>query len=108
MPEPSTADPDRWSAMEADLHAWRRERPVATWTEIEQEVDRRLYHLRAQLLGEVVTDTDDVAVCPTCGHPLQARGDHDRTVVTDGGEPLTLTRSYQTCPVCGTGLFPPR
>ena len=106
MPEPSAAD--RWSAMEADLHAWRRARPDATWTEIEQELDRRLDRLRAQLLGELVPDTDGVAACPTCGRPLQARGGHDRTLVTDGGEVITLTRSYPTCPVCGTGLFPPR
>jgi len=101
-------DPDRWSVMEADLHTWRRARPTATWTEIEQEVDRQLDHLRAQLLGEVVTDTEVAATCPTCGQPLQARGTRTRTVVTDGGETVTLTRFYQTCPVCGTGLFPPR
>lgn len=106
MPVPP--DPDRWSTMEAELHAWRQVRPDATWTEIEQEVDRRLDRLRAQLLGEVVTDTEIVPSCPECGHPLQARGAHDRTLVTDGGEPITLTRSYYTCPVCGTGLFPPR
>ena len=108
MATSSPPDPDRWSAMEADLHAWRRARPEATWTEIEQEVYRQLDHLRAELLGEVVTDTDAAATCPTCGHALQARGDHDRTLVTDGDEAITLTRSYQTCPVCGTGLFPSR
>ena len=108
MPHATPPDPDRWSAMEADLHTWRRARPTATWTEIEQEVDRQLDHLRAQLLGEVVADTDVAPPCPTCGRPLQARGDHDRTLVTDGGECVTLTRSYQHCPVCGTGLFPPR
>ena len=108
MPHSSAPDPDRWSIMEADLHTWRRARPDATWTEIEQEVDRQLDHLRAQLLGEVVTDTDRATTCPTCGQPLQSRGNRVRTLVTDGGEPVTLTRSYQTCPGCGTGLFPPR
>jgi ribosomal protein S27AE len=100
-------DPDRWSTMETEVHAWRRERPDATWTEIEQEVDRQLDRLRAQLLGEVVTDTEVTATCPSCGHAVQARGTHDRTIITDGGEEITLTRSYQTCPVCGGGLFPP-
>lgn len=107
MPRSSAPDLDRWSALEADLHTWRRERPDATWTQIEQEVDRRLDRLRAQLLGEVVTDTELATTCPTCGHPLQMRGTHDRTVITDGGEEMTLTRSYQTCPVCRGGLFPP-
>lgn len=107
MPTSSVPDPDRWSTMETDLHAWRRDRPTATWTELEQEVDRQLDHLRAQLLGEVATDTVDGAACPTCGHALQARGRHRRTVITDGGQEVTLTRSYQTCPACGTGLFPP-
>lgn len=108
MPEPSASDPDRWSTMESDLHTWRRARPTATWTEIEQEVDRQLDHLRAQLLGEVVTNVEIEPSCPTSAQALQRRGTHDRTVVTDGGEAITLTRSYQTCPVCGTGLFPPR
>lgn len=107
MPRSSAPDPDRWTMMETEVRAWRRARPDATWTQIEQEVDRRLNHLRAQLLGEVVMDTELALTCPTCGHTLQARGTHDRTVITDGGEELTLTRSYQTCPVCGTGLFPP-
>jgi hypothetical protein len=93
--------------MEAELHTWRRARPAATWTEIEQAVDRQLDRLRAQVLGEVVADTAVPPTCPTCGGPLQARGEHARTVITDGGEPITLTRSYQTCPACGTGLFPP-
>jgi hypothetical protein len=108
MPTSPSPDPDRWSTMDADLHAWRRERPTATWTEIEHEVDRQLDRLRAQLLGEVMPDTEVAATCPTCGHLLQARGAHDRTLVTDGDDTVTLTRSYQTCPVCGTGLFPPR
>lgn len=107
MPSSSVPDPDRWSTLEAAMHTWRRERPDATWTEIEQELDRRLDRLRAQLLGEVVTDTEVATTCPTCGHATQARGTQDRTVITDGGEAITLTRSYQTCPICGTGLFPP-
>lgn len=106
MPDSSSAD--RWSTMEADLHTWRRARPTATWTEIETEMDRQLDHLRAQLLGEMVTDIDVPSTCPTCGHALQSRGMHDRTIVTDSDEAITLTRSYQTCPVCETGLFPPR
>lgn len=107
MPTSPPPDPDRWSALEADLHTWRRARPAATWTEIEREVDRQLDHLRAQLLGELVTDTEPTTTCLTCGRALQGRGWHDRTVITDGGEAITLTRSYQACPVCGTGLFPP-
>jgi len=106
MPTSSAPDPDRWITMETDLRAWRQDRPTATWTEIEQEVDRQLDHLRAQLLGDLATAAGAGAACPTCGHPLQTRGRHDRTVITDGGAEIRLTRSYQTCPVCGTGLSP--
>lgn len=95
--------------MEADLHAWRRAHPRATWTEIETELDRRLDALRAAVLGEVVADTADApSACPHCGTRLQRRGDQPRTVLTDGGAAVSLTRSYQTCPACGAGLFPPR
>lgn len=107
MPRSSAPDPDRWSTMETDLHTWRQARPAATWTEIEQEVDRHLDRLRAQLLGEVVTATEVAASCPACGHTLQDRGTRTRTLITDGDEEIPLTRAYQVCLACGSGLFPP-
>jgi hypothetical protein len=46
-------------------------------------------------------------LCPSCQHPLRARGSQTRHLQTTGGRDLALTRSYATCPACGTGLFPP-
>ncbi len=95
--------------MEADLHVLRQAHPDATWVEIEAELDRRLDVLRAAVLGEVVTDTPARSIpCPAYGGRLTGRGRRTRTVLTDGGVDVPLTRTYATCPACGTGLFPPR
>lgn len=108
MPNPVVPDPDRWTDMEAGLHTWRRAHPEATWVEIETEIDRRLVALRADLLKEVATDLPVATErCPDCGGPLVSRGAHPRTVVTHGDQAVRFTRSYQTCTVCGAGLFPP-
>ncbi len=45
--------------------------------------------------------------CPTCGVALHPRGKRTRRLRTAGGE-ITIARTYGICPVCGTGLFPPR
>lgn len=109
MSDALVPDPGRWVALEADLRRWRRAHPDATWVEIEAELDRHLDALRADLLGEVATEVPaGLNRCPACGEALVARGSHPRTVVTHGDQTVRLTRSYQTCPACGAGLFPPR
>lgn len=109
MPACPASDPDRWTTMEADLHAWWRAHPDATWVEIETELDRRLDVLRAAVLGEVVVDTPDGAMpCPACGGRLVGRGRRTRTLLTDGDVEVPLSRPYATCRTCGTGLFPLR
>lgn len=47
------------------------------------------------------------ARCPVCETPLVKRGKHSRSLQGRGGQEIRLERSYGTCPVCGTGLFPP-
>lgn len=94
--------------VQARMLAWRQEHPRATLTEIEREVDRQLHVARAALLAEVVTSADEeVGVCPDCGGRLQRRGTRDRTLTTSGDVPVTFSRAYATCSVCGRGLFPP-
>ena len=44
--------------------------------------------------------------CPTCQVPLQARGQQARTLQGNGGESVTMFRTYGTCPKCGE-RFPP-
>jgi hypothetical protein len=94
--------------MQARMLAWRQAHPRATLTEIERELDRQLHLARAALLAEVVTSTDEEpGLCPDCGGRLVRRGRQDRTLLTSGDVPVTFSRAYVTCSVCGRGLFPP-
>jgi hypothetical protein len=105
------------AAVLAEMAAWRQEHPHATLAEIEAALDACLTRLRAQMLQDLALTSplaDLPALpqrerprCPTCQRPLQARGSHTRHLQTTGGHDLALTRSYATCPACGTGLFPP-
>ena len=100
-----------------DLEEWRRAHPRATYVEIEDEVHKRLMQLEARLIESAVERSpsrewgrgseQEAVLCPTCAIPLQARGKHKRTLQGNGGENVTLSRTYGTCPTCGEGLFPP-
>jgi ribosomal protein S27AE len=117
MPE---TDPDaRWRDLAAEVltgfRAWREQHPTATLTEIEDELDRRWYRLRARVVEDAAVrsaaaDLGATAArptCPTCGRPLQADGREVRHLTTTGDAVLTLTRARARCPACGTGVFPP-
>jgi YgiT-type zinc finger domain-containing protein len=98
------------AAVDAALRAWQRAHPTATLLEIEQAVDRQLGALRAALIGATAADveTDAIPACPACGRRMHR--DRVRTVqqATAHGGTLALTGQAWRCPVCGTGLFPPR
>ncbi len=99
------------------LTQWRKEHPKATWAEIETAIDEQMMQVRAQLLEEVVQmgesekwselAEEERPRCVQCGKPLVARGKQTRSLQTNGGEAVKLTRTYGTCPACGVGLFPP-
>lgn len=93
----------------AVMRDWRQQHPQATLMEIEAELDRQMRRIRAEVLAETATarHDDDVGMCPTCGVALVRRGKRTRTLRTEGDEPLSLFRTYATCPACGSGLFPP-
>jgi ribosomal protein S27AE len=102
--------------MWTELVAWREAHPKATLTEIEEELDRQLNRLRARVLGDLAlaSPTADLAGgdeerprCERCGVALQGQGQEGRSVVTQGGAAMRLTRSYATCPRCGERSFPP-
>jgi hypothetical protein len=40
--------------------------------------------------------------------PPGQRGKRARQLKTQGGQQITLARSYGLCPTCKKGLFPPR
>ena len=101
-----------------EMATWRKDHPQATFKEIEDELDARLSGMRAQMLADLAQQSQKRdrsgqepgkrPRCPQCGSPLQARGQHERTLATQGGGQVKLSRRYGTCPQCGSGLFPPR
>lgn len=110
-------------AVQTELRAWRTAHPQATFADIEAAVEATLARLRAQLIAATLLPPDPQVVpphpvaapdapparptCPTCAVPLQSRGRQSRTLRVVGDQPVTLQRSYWTCPQCGDGLFPP-
>jgi len=104
-----------WEAMyqqaPAELSAWRKAHPYATLSEIEVEMDKRLNHLRAQMLadlaGEEVLREEEAMACPKCGEQMRRRGKKKRRLQVQGGEEIELERHYAVCPDCDKGLFPP-
>lgn len=111
-----------WQQLTQDLTTtmatWRQAHPTATLRQLEDELDARLNWLRARLLEDLaLTSTaaewraEPVAThpcCAQCGVPFERTGTKTRTLQTHGGQTLTLERTYGSCPVCTTGLFPPR
>jgi hypothetical protein len=99
-----------------DIKEWRRGHPKATFVEIEDEVHKRMMELEAQVLQDAAeastsrewgrTSGQEAARCPSCAGPLQARGKQKRTLQGNGGQSVTLSRTYGTCPTCGVSLFP--
>lgn len=110
-----------WQAVSEEvlsgMKEWRLAHPKATFREIEQAVDERVNRLKARMLEDAAlaseaqdwnqASEEEHPRCPACQTPLLRRGQHRRSVQIPGGQEVTLTRSYGTCPVCGTGLFPP-
>jgi hypothetical protein len=100
-----------------DIKEWRRAHPKATFREIEDEVHKRMSRLEGQVLQDTAqasrsrdwsgASEQERPPCPMCRTPLQARGKRLRRLQAAGGQDVTLSRSYGTCPVCGVGLFPP-
>lgn len=99
------------------MKEWRVAHPQATLSAIEQELDRRMNRLRAELLADLAQASaltavgalpeDKRPVCPQCGARLGPRGQKARQLSTTGNETITLQRSYAVCPHCQVGLFPP-
>jgi hypothetical protein len=101
----------------ANVRAWRRAHPKATFVEIEEEIHKRMMQLEADLVQEAAgnsasrewsrdTPVEQRPHCPDCGVALQARGTHQRTLQGNGGESVTLSRTYGNCPKCGQCFFP--
>ena len=115
---PRSLPRERWLAETTErfaaLDAWRQAHPKATWAEIEAAVDAQLGALRAQVLGDTAMASDATAldgeerVCPDCGERLHGAGRRRRRRRSEQDTVIDVARHYARCPVCGTGLFPPR
>ncbi len=98
------------------MREWRQAHPKATLAQIEAAVDEQMNQLRARMIEDVaqsrpleqVGAEQMASTCPQCGGRMQARGKHQRRLQTQGGQRVTLTRQYQSCPLCGYSFFPPR
>jgi RNase P subunit RPR2 len=115
-------DEQTWQKMSmeilTDVKEWRKANPRATYVQIEDEVHKRVMQLEARLIQEAAEESPsrewgrgsehEAPLCPKCATALQARGKQKRTLQGNGGQSVTLSRTYGTCPKCGEGLFPPR
>jgi RNase P subunit RPR2 len=113
---------EQWHLLSAEvisgMKEWRDQHPKATLREIEEAIDERLGRLRARMLQDAAVaspqadwseaEPQERPICPHCATPLVARGKKQRSLQTQGGQEVILSRSYGVCPACGAGLFPPR
>ena len=91
---------------------WRAAHPKATLKEIELQLDIQLAKMKARMLAaaaleSATNDEEYRAQCPSCGSEMESRGKRTRTLVTQHDQEVELERSYQVCPKCGFGIFPP-
>jgi NADH pyrophosphatase NudC (nudix superfamily) len=106
----------QWQQSSQAIASWRAAHPKATLAEIEAAVDEQVNRLRARMIEEVAQASpleqaeseQGARTCPQCGERMQARGKHRRRLQTQGGQQVTLTRQYLSCPGCGYSFFPPR
>jgi uncharacterized protein with PIN domain len=114
-------DKRNWQALfdeaEEAVKGWRKSRPKATFTEIEDKVDEEMARVRAQMLQDMVLESASAdwrgaedterPKCPECGTAVQANGEKPRRLVTDHEQRVEWQRSQARCPRCGATYFPP-
>lgn len=98
------------AALRDRMTAWRQAHPTATFAEMEEEAERQVAVLRAELIAVAVAAgvPETAPVCPACGAPMQRVGQRTRTVLTRGAVPVTITGGRYRCSACGAELSPPR
>jgi len=96
---------------------WRRKHPRASFTEIENTVDKELAKVRATMIQELALESDLTDFkqlpkekrprCPSCGRPLASNGQQQRRLVTTYEQKVELERSKGYCRHCRVSYFPP-
>ena len=100
-----------------ELEGWRQNHKKATFNDIEAQVNGELARLRAQILQDLVEDSEsrqwagkpasERPTCPACGTALQSNGEKRRQLTTEDEQTIELRRSQGRCPECGATVFPP-
>ena len=94
---------------------WREQHPKARFSEIEEELDRRMAEVRAKMLGDLAVRSSSTEweagqsgpTCPKCGVQLEGKGKKKRSLQTRGGNEVKIDREHDICSVCGQAIFPP-
>ena len=87
---------DKWTASfqqaSETVSSWREEHPRATFTDIENAVDKQLAQLRTTMIQDLALESKLVDIrqltaqerplCPACGKPLVANGKQSRQLIT--------------------------
>jgi RNase P subunit RPR2 len=100
-----------------NLNEWRKQKPKATFTEIENSVDKQLAQVRTEMIKELAMESEltdfkqlkgkERPKCPGCGKPLAANGKQKRRLRTTQGEEVELERRKGYCRDCRASFFPP-
>jgi hypothetical protein len=100
-----------------NLNEWRKQKPKATFTEIENNVDQQLAKVRTEMIKELAMESEltdfkqlkgkERPKCPGCGKPLAANGKQKRRLRTTQGEEVELERRKGYCRDCRASFFPP-
>ena len=104
---------DKFEEVEGRIRAWRRKKPRATLTEIEEAVEEELAALRRQLVEDLADEAErkekeEVEYhCPACQAPMQRNGKKKRRLRSKEDQVIELNREQMRCPKCGMTLFPP-
>jgi RNase P subunit RPR2 len=101
-----------------EMTAWNASHPKATFLEIEVKARELVSQLEAHLIQASALEQEkeewsqreegERPTCPTCQVPLLSGGKRVRQLQATAGRAIHLSRTYGTCPQCGTGFFPPR
>lgn len=102
--------------MMLEIREWRELHPKATFTEIEEAIDRLMPQARAQFIQDVALASEARSIrreseanrprCPQRGSRLESRGEAVRRLSTSHAQPVELRRGRGVSPACGAG-FPP-
>ena len=112
----------KWSDLFAEkseaVSRWRKEKPKATLTAIEKEVDKQLAEVRAKMVEDLTLESklkdisklaqEERPKCPVCEQPLAANGKQTRRLLTKDEQEISLIRSKGYCQSCQVSFFPPR